>query len=898
MSLLSRLARAFRPSRLDEDLEEEQRFHVEARTADLMRAGVPREEAELEARRQFGNRLRIRETSRDVRLIGWLESVVRDIQFGFRMLRKNPGVTAAAIVSLALAIGASTGAFSLVDALILRPLPVRDPRTLVYLTNPSDSPDAAQQETDNDSFSYPLFRRLRDAVRGHADLFAVSYQGEQPAVFDGTGTEVKIEPQWVSGNTFELLGLQPELGRLLNRNDDLKPGAHPVAVISYAFWQRHFAGDPRALGRWFKLQEKQYQIVGVTQRGFTGFEPGVRTDVWLPTMMFTPEALESNGWQWMRIWGRLQPGTSADQLRAMLQPVFTADLQDRVARFMPADEPADRVRRYLHTPIHVASAANGPSDLRNDFTRPLWILTVVVALVLLIACSNVANLLLARITAREHEMALRLSIGAGRGRLIQQLFIESGLIAVAASVVGALLGAASAPLVVGMLSTTGAKVYLDLQPNASFFAFVVLLCGFATTLFGLLPALRASATTPSSALKSGTLRASARIGLLRPLIAAQVGFSFVVLFVAGLLLVTFQKLNTMELGFTKEDVVLCRVEALTLKKGGDKARVAWQQLAERVRQLDGVQSASTSMWALFQGWSWSENVRVPGRKPDGSSPNYLGVSPGFLETMQISLLSGRDFTYHDADPENPVNVIVNQAFVRRYFPGQSPLGMQFSRQEANQTWVPQVIVGVVRDARYNDLREAPPATVYVPTRSQAGEQSLEVRTRMDPATLTSMLRAELPRVYPGMRLTEVNLQSEFIRNKLTRERLLALLSGFFAIVAMTLAAIGLYGVLNYAVVQRTREIGIRVALGAGQGQTIALVLRNIVWIVAIGLVGGVALGLGLGQFLTTLLFEIKPSDFWGIALPMLCLIAASVAASVPPAIRAARVDPSVALRWE
>src|ERR1700733_3249621 len=301
MSLLSRLAGAFRPSRLDEDLEEEQRFHVEARTADLMRAGVPREEAELEARRQFGNRLRIRETSRDVRLIGWLESVVRDIQFGFRMLRKDPGVTAAAIVSLALAIGASTAAFSLVDALILRPLPVRDPRTLVYLTNPSDSPDAAQQETENDSFSYPLFRRLRDAVRGHADLFAVSYQGEQPVVFDGTGTEGKIEPQWVSGNTFELLGLQPELGRLLNRNDDLKPGAHPVAVISYTFWQRHFAGDPRALGRWFKLQEKQYQIVGVTQRGFTGFEPGVRTDVWLPTMMFTPEALESNGWQWMRI---------------------------------------------------------------------------------------------------------------------------------------------------------------------------------------------------------------------------------------------------------------------------------------------------------------------------------------------------------------------------------------------------------------------------------------------------------------------------------------------------------------------------------------------------------------------------------------------------------------------
>lgn len=896
MSLLSRLARAFRPSKLDVDLDEEQRFHVEARTADLMRAGAPREEAELQARRQFGNRLRLRETSRDVRLIGWLESVVRDVQFGMRMLRKNPGVTAAAIVSLALAIGASTAAFSLVDALILRPLPVRDPRTLVYLTNPPLSPDRAEQESEeNDAFSYPLFRRMRDAVRTHADLFAMSYQGERPAVFDGAQTEVKIMAQGVSGNAFELLGLRPALGRLLNRNDDVKPGAHPVAVISYDFWQRHFGGDPHALGRWFKLQGKQYQVAGVTQQGFIGFEPGVRTDAWLPTMMWMPEALDSNGAQWMRIWGRLHPGTSAAQLEAMLQPVFAANRQEYVARSVPADEPAELVRQYLHTPIHVASAANGPSDLRNDFTRPLWILTVVVALVLLIACSNVANLMLARITARDHEMALRMSIGAGRGRLIQQLLIESGLIAVAASILGALFGGSCAPLVVGMLSTTSAAVHLDLEPNASFFVFVVLLCAFATALFGLLPALRASATSPSSALKSGTLRSSARMGLLQPLIAAQVGFSFVVLFVAGLLLVTFHKLNTMDLGFAKEGVVLCRVEARSLEKGGDKSRAVWRRLTERVRQLDGVQAASTSQWALFQGWGWVEGVRIPGRKPDDRAPSYLAVSPGFFETMQIGLLSGREFTEHDTDPDS---VIVNQAFVRRYFPGQNALGLQFTRQGLSKTWLPQVIVGIVRDAKYNDLREAPPATVYVPTQSQEGEESLEVRTPLDPATLTSMLRAELPRVYPDMRLTEVYLQSEFIRNKLTRERLLALLSGFFAIVAMTLAAIGLYGVLNYAVAQRTREIGIRVALGAGQRQAIALVLRNIIWVVAMGLAGGVALGLGLGQFLTTLLFEIKPSDFWGIALPLVCLIAASALASVPPAIRAARVDPSVALRWE
>jgi putative ABC transport system permease protein len=903
MSWLARVMRVFRESKLDRDLADEQHFHIEARVDDLIRRGMSADEATLAAQRQFGNPLQLREHSREARLVPWLESVVHDVQFGLRMLSKNLAVTLAAVVSLALAIGSSTAAFSLIDALILRPLPVTDAARLVYVSYPSESPDPGQRQEDADSFSYPLFRQMRDAALPQADLFAVGYQSEQSAIFNGTGGRVeKIVPQWISGNSFEILGIRPALGRLLSASDDVRPGAHPVAVLSYDFWQRRFGGDPHVLGQWFtrednSVQGEPFQIVGVAQSGFTGLEPGFRTEVWMPTMMFA-EAIDKNGWSWLRIWGRLKPGLTPDQLRPALQGVFTADRRERAAKYMPADTPPAQLRLFLNAPIHVASAARGPSSLRQDFEKPLWILAMVVGLVLLIACFNVANLYLARVTARDHEMALRISIGAGRRRLIQQLLIESGLIALFASVLGAVFAVTAAPVVVRLLSTTDTHIFLDLRPNTSVFVFLVLVCTITTLLFGLVPALRASRTSPNATLKTSGGRSSTRIDLLRPLLTVQVAFGFVVLFVAGLLLTTFQRLNHLDPGFAREGVILCQVEAKGLREGGEKARVAWQQLVDRVGQLNGIQSVSASSWALFRGWGWSEQVRVPGRKPDDYEPSYLSVSPGFLGTMRIRLITGRDFTQHDAEPETPTMVIVNQAFVRRYYPDKDPLGQQFLRQGSNKTWVKQVIAGVAGDAKYNDLRETPPPTVYVPYRGQDGGGTLEVRTALDPSSLTSLLRNEIPRIQPGFRLTEVNLQSAYINNHLTRERLMALLSGFFALVAITLVAVGLYGVLNYAVIQRTREIGIRVALGAQQGQAIRLVLSNIGLVVAVGLAVGLGIGLAIGRLLTDVLFDVRPSDLGGIALPLGCLLIASILAALPAAIRASKIDPATALRYE
>ncbi len=903
MSWLSRVTRVFRDSKLDRDLDDEQRFHIEARMEDLIKRGISREEAERAALLQFGNRLQLRENSREARLIPWLESVVHDVQFGVRMLAKNPAVTLAAVISLALAIGSSTAAFSLIDALILRPLPVSEPERLVFVSYPGDSPDPAQKGQDADSFSYPIFRQMRDAARSQADLFAVGYQGEQSGIFDGAGGQVeKFTPQWISGSSFGTLGIKPALGRLLTTADDLHPGGHPVAVLSYEFWNRRLGGDPHVLGRWFiradnSVNGTPFQIVGVAEAGFTGLEPGYRTDVWMPTMMFT-EAIEKNGWSWLRIWGRLNPGVTADQLRSTTQGPFTADRRERVAKYFPADTPQEQLRSFLAAPVHVSSAAHGPSLLRQDFERPLWILAMVVGLVLLIACFNVANLYLARITARDHEMALRISIGAGRRRLLQQLLIESGLVSVAACVLGAIFAVTTTPTVVSMLSTTHNHIFLDVRPNASVFVFLVVISTITTMLFGLMPALRASRTSPNSALKAGSLKASTRIGMLRPLLAAQVGFSFVVLFVAGLLLFTFQRLNQMDPGFAKEGVLLCRIEGNSLREGGDKSRVAWQQLLDRVGQLNGIQSVSASAWALFQGWGWSEGVRIPGRKPDDFEPSYLSVSPGFLRTMKIRLIAGRDFNPHDAEQKEPTTVIVNQAFVRRFYPDKDPVGQQFLRQGENRTWIPQIISGVAGDAKYNALREAPPPTVYVPYQGQDGGGTLEIRTTLDTANLATLLRNEIPRVHAGFSLTEVYRQSDFVNNTLTRERLMALLSGFFGLVAVMLVAVGLYGVLSYLVAQRTREIGIRVALGAKQGQTVRMVMSSIGTAVAVGLAGGIVIAVGMGRLMMSLLFEVKPSDFIGIALPLGFLLVASIAAALPAAIRAAQVDPAVALRYE
>jgi predicted permease len=549
-----------------------------------------------------GNEWLVHEPSRDVKLLPWLDAVVRDVRYGFRMLCKSPVVTTAAILSLALAIGACTAAYTLIDALILRPLPVQDPKTLVYLTYPANRPG----EAEGDTFNYPLFECLRDSSREKIRLFGMSTPRPRDAAF-GNSTE-KIRVQFVSGDALPILGIKPALGRLLTAEDDRHPGETPVAVVSYEFWMR-MGGHVDILGQPLELVEpspaartknstRRLQIVGVAPRGFAGVEPGSKIDAWIPNMMFTPEGLTYANWDWLRILGRPKQGVPPKQAQHLLQQTLLNYRHDHP--------------RESRKQINVRSAANGPSRIRKTFERPLWILAIVAGLVLLIAGSNVANLLVARSAARQREMALRISIGAGSRRLVQQLLIESGLLAGMACLLGMGFAQAMGPAVVSRLLPAGESAYLDLSLNWRALGLVALLGVSATALIGLIPAFRSSSVSPGDVLKAGIGRHSRGRRLLRPLIAAQVAFSVTVLLTGGLLLLSFQRLSTLDLGFFRSGIVFFDLDGL-----GERGQPAALQLLDRVRQFPEVQAAAYSAWALLKDNRWISKVKIPGRADSG-----------------------------------------------------------------------------------------------------------------------------------------------------------------------------------------------------------------------------------------------------------------------------------------
>ena len=823
-------------------------------------------------------------------MLRWVDSVLRDARFGVRLCGRHKIVTAAAIVSLSLTIGASTAAFSLIDALILRPLPVDDPGSLIYVGQ-----RAPGESRDGLSFNYPLFDAMREAGRPYVRLFAMSDQSRGEAAFDDRVDPDTVYGQWISGDAFALLGVQPALGRVLAPSDDVQPGRHAVAVLSYDFWTRRFGRSPDVLGRWVTLREKPLQIVGVAERGFSGVEPGIMTDIWAPIMMWDEAAISDPDTRWFRTWGRMQPDATPEQAQAVVQAVFTRFRREQAAR--RSEEPPDRLRRFIDTRVHLRPAANGPSDLREDFGRPLWVLACIAGLVLLTACANVASLLVARATSRAREMALRVSIGAGRGRLIQQVLIESGLLTLASCTIGAVLAAAAVPEIVSMLSTSRTVVRLDTQLNWRLLAFLALAGSLVTFLFGLAPAVRASATSPNDVLKAGAGSHTGTLGVFRPLVAAQVAFGFVVLFVAGLCLTSFARLAGTDLGFDPGGLVLVDVEATRARRNGANATATWQQLVGNLERLPGIESVSLSPWSLFQGSGRNKSVRIPGRPVDAYAPWYLGVSPGFLATMRIPLLAGRDLDWRDAQPDVPSAVVVNESFARRYFAGESALGKRFYRIDGGERLVAQDIVGIAADAKYTNLREPAPPTVYDPYRPEDAAV-VQVRTRLPVDAAAAAVRQEIARPHYSLRLTGITPQSTLVDNALVRDRALALLSAFFSAVALVLVIVGLYGVLSFGVVRRTRELGIRLALGAQPRRVVGPVLSEVGGMTIVGLALGAAGAAAAAQFVGALLFDVKPSDVWSIAAPLVCLLAACAISAVAPVWRATRILPTTALRHE
>ena len=802
-----------------------------------------------------------------------VDSLRADIIFGWRQLNKRKMTSAAAILSLGLAIGACTSAFRIIDAFFLRPLPIANPDGL-YGVSLGESVR---------NFTYDEFRQMRaaqDTSKGNlAELIAVSGAPALDVTYGSDQDNEQAHGQFVSGWMFGSFGLRPALGRLFTESDDLKPGAHPVAVLSYDYWTRRFARDPKVIGRTVRMgpdwrigpSSKAFEIVGVGPAGFTGTETGVPIDIFLPTMMQAMVDVPYAGI--FRAFVHLPPGAAIEPVRDRLLAALRASSAD-----------LSKAPRSLVT----ESARAGASNFRTDYRRALGTLDVLVALVLLIACANVANLITAQAAARSPEMALRVSIGAGRSRLVQLVLVESAMLAVAAVALGSLFARWSGPFVISRINPPDNPVRLILSTDWRAVGFSLALALGVTVLMGLAPAVRASRIQPFDALKRGASRRP-----MHALIAAQVAFCFLVLFVAGLFVSTFDRLSHQGTGISAARVVNLNVTTL-------KQDVLWDQVAEHLRQLPGVESVGFADWPILDGNGYkTTDISINGAPSNGVTAWVENISRGWIDTLKMPLLAGRDFQ----PSESRGAVIVNEEFAKAFFNGENPVGKTFEATWSALKGQRLEIVGLVRNARYRYLKQDMLPVVY--TNFQDGKGLIKnagtftVRTAAaNPLALAPLLRQEVARANPEFRVSTLHTEQELIDAQTICERLLAMLAGFFAVVALLLAGIGLYGVLDYSVFQRRREIGIRMAIGAQAGEIARRVAFEIVvWVIA-GAAGGLALGLSVARFIESLLYGVKATDASALAAPAVALFATAILAALPPIVRAVRVDPVEVLRSE
>jgi predicted permease len=877
MSLWSRLTNIVRGDRVIDEIEEELQSHLDE--------AIAQGRDPAEARQALGSALRHREDSLDAKVALWLESIRADVVFGWRHLMKKNVTTSAGILSLALAIGSCTAAFRLIDAVLLRPLPVAHADRLYLLSRQGIDFDGTVQSSD--AWAYPAFVEMRAAAKGEADLLSVSYAALGDVTYASDDEMEKACVQYVSGTMFGTFGLRPAAGRLLAGADDLHPGAHPFAVISYDYWGRRFGRDPRIVGRTFRMGEALYEIVGVVDQPFTGTEAGTVTDIFVPSMM-NPGVTRSDN-TWMRTLAVLAPGIAVEPLRAKLHATSRAFEEERAKGFTGMTREA--IDKFLDQKVLLEPASAGASGLQKDYGRSLVALGALVALVLLIACANVANVMMAQGAARAREMALRVSIGAGRSRLVQMVLVEGAIVAVLAAALGVLFAWWAAPFVVGRISSPDNPARLALTANWRVISFGLGLTAAVTLLFGLPPALRASSVTPASSLKGGQeIRASRR--LMHGLVAVQAAFCFVVLFAGGLFVATFERLSNRAIGFSSDRLLM-----LDTVPARPQTAVSWEQVAEHLRTVPGVEKVALAGWPLLTDNGWNGFVSVNGAPPGPVLAYFLAVSPGWADTMKMRLIDGRDFR---PDETSPGAALVNETFVKQFFPGGHAIGQMFDKGSSRYR-----VVGMVGDAPYRTIRETILPAAYVPFRSvdrsggaqPRGEATIIVRTSSaTPLALASTMRLEVSRARAGFRVSAVTTQTAINRSQTLRERLLAMLALFFTIVAVVLAGVGLYGVLDHSVLQRRREIGIRVALGAQLGDVAQRVAAPVFTMVLVGALAGLALGMMSVRSVESLFYDVKATDAVALVIPSLTLLTLTLLAALPPVIHAARTDPATVLR--
>jgi len=897
-----RLCMLIRRRQFDADLEEEMRLHLELREEDQMRIGLTPEDARYAALRRFGNETLLKEESYMAWGWEWLESFFQDTAYGSRAMLRSPALTIVALLSLALGIGANTAIFSLLDAVMLRTLPVKDPAQLILLGKGNASgitDDFARTQL----YSYPFYRRMRAENQVFSDTAAMfSMTNDVHGYVEGRAESEPMNVQLVSGTYFGTLGVRALVGRTLNDADDNSEGDHPVAVISYAWWKRSLARDPNVLNRTLKLGATTYNIVGVAPPEFFGIKVGEAPDMWVPLSMIKQVPPNFGGYkdnfsESLLIMARLKPGISITEATANVNLLFRQIL----ISFAGTRLDQENRQKLDKTKVPLTPMATGLSSLRRQFSEPLQILMAVVALVLLIACANIANLLLARSTARARELAVRQALGARRSRLIRQLITESLLLALAGGALGVALASVANRLLLRMVSGGLDPIPLDVSINTRLLLFTIAVTIATALIFGTVPAFRATRLQLTDTLKAGrgSQGASGKNPLAKALVISQVAFSLVLMVGAGLFLRSLVNLNNVDIGFNKENVLRLEIDSSSAGYKAEEPRAValYQQIEERVSALPNVKAASFSAFTFHEG-TWDSGVALPGTKTNEHvDVNHNVVGAGYLETMQIPLLVGRNFSSSDTSTSRPV-VIISEHTAKTLFPMGNPIGRHYSlggdKPEDDVT-----VIGVVKDVKFQDLAEEPMSLDYMPYSQRPWDYGdFEVRYTGDFASVAAAVQQTIHSIDRNLPITRVTTLDEQVARSFTNQRLVAQLSAFFGLLAVFLSCIGIYGVMSYVVTRRTNEIGIRMALGAGRPKMLWMVLREILILVSVGVVIGVPATLAGDRLVSNMLFGLKPTDpVTLVAATALLLIVAAIAGYLP-ARRASLVDPMVALRYE